>query len=248
VLLLHFTRLKEMAKGGSQKKPAARQVKKKPAARQVSKKRPSAATTGQAATQASSGAKRPAARQPCAWGDDNIPVHMVVCIPHGGSISGRFWAARWGGRHMAKGDDTFPVAGCAAHASHAAVDLSSKPWLQVPSHSQEDGRLQVPSQGQDNVSQEDVSLSQETLAFAFQDPLVSQKEFEEAMKNWPEEPDSFHDPSQEAEDQAPPGHLLVWDFLSPLQKRILQQNPRARDGLQACSPPVPKVAGLPESK
>ena len=106
-----------MAKGGSQKKPAARQVKKKPAARQamhihacrsscnlcldssclqVSKKRPSAATTGQAATQASSGAKRPAARtetwhyllfwfghcgdrQPCAWGDDNIPVHMVVC-------------------------------------------------------------------------------------------------------------------------------------------------------------------------
>ena len=42
-------------------------------------------------------------------------------IPHGGSISGRFWAARWGGRHMAKGDDTFPVAGCAAHASHAAT-------------------------------------------------------------------------------------------------------------------------------
>ncbi|OLQ13241.1 hypothetical protein AK812_SmicGene2702 [Symbiodinium microadriaticum] len=93
----------------------------------------------------------------------------------------------------------------------AAVDLSSKPWLQVPSHSQEDVscRLQVPSQRQEDVSQEDVSPSQETLAFAFQDPPVSQRDFEEAMKNWPEEPDSFHDPSQEAEDHSPPGYLLA---------------------------------------
>ena len=86
------------------------------------------------------------------------------------------------------------------------------------------------------------------VGLRFSGPMVSQREFEEAMKHWPEEPESFHDPSQEAEDQAPPGHVLVWDFLSPLQKRILQQNPRARDGLQSCSPPVPKVSGLPGPK
>ena len=41
-----------------------------------------------------------------------------------------------------------------------------------------------------------------------------------------------------AEAEAPPGHLLVWDFLSPIQKWIIKQNPRVRDGLQLCGLPV----------
>ena len=80
-------------------------------------------------------------------------------------------------------------------ACEAAVDLSCKPWLQVASR-----------------SQEDVSLSQETLAFGFQDPPVSQREFEEAMKSWPEEPDSSRDPSEEAVLH----QVTFWFGISPL--------------------------------
>ena len=90
-----------------------------------------------------------------------------------------------------------------------------------------------PSQSPDKVS-----LSQETMVLGLYDPPITQSDFEQAMKDWPEEPDSYRDPSQEAEEEAPPGYLLVWDLLSPLQKWIIKQNPRVRDGLQPCGRPV----------
>ena len=89
-----------------------------------------------------------------------------------------------------------------------------------------------------NQSPDKVSLSQETMVLGLYDPPITQSAFEQAMKDWPEEPDSYRDPSQEAEEEAPPGYLLVWDLLSPLQKWIIKQNPRVRDGLQPCGRPV----------
>ena len=89
-----------------------------------------------------------------------------------------------------------------------------------------------------NQSPDKVSLSQETMVLGLYDPPITQSDFEQAMKDWPEEPDSYRDPSQEAEEEAPPGYLLVWDLLSPLQKWVIKQNPRVRDGLQPCGRPV----------